>query len=451
MQPDKRIWRALIVALFVSIALAVPPARAVEVERVVSPGGIEAWLVADRSNPILSVKFAFRSGTSGDPEGKAGLAKMVSGLLTEGAGEYESETFQDLLADNSITLSFDVERDSFRGSLRTLTRHRDKAFDLLRLALTEPRFEAGPVERIRKHLQVRAAQSSQDPSTIAWRTLYQAQFAGHPYRRPTDGTAESLAAITVDDLRSFAAEAFGRDSLVIGVSGDIDAASLARLLDSTFGTLPSSGRQETIAEVVPAAGGGVIVIDREQPQSVVALAQPGIKRDDPDFYAAYVVNYILGGGGFTSRLYSEVREKRGLAYSVYAYLRPMDHAALVIGGVATENARVGESLELILANWQRMAEQGPSAEELAAAKLFLTGSFPLRLSSTANIADILVMMQVDSLGIDYLERRNDYIEAVTLDDARRVAAALYDAAAVTAVVVGRPEGIEATRQPPEAG
>jgi zinc protease len=442
--------RALLTAL-VLILFAGLPARAVEVQRVVSPGGVEAWLVEDHLNPIVSLDLAFRGGTALDPEGKDGLANLAAGLLDEGAGPLDSQAFQTRLADLSIRLSFSAAPDTFRGTLGTLTENRDAAFELLRLALTEPRFDPEPVERIRAQILAGVRRDAEDPDRIAGHTLMRLFFPEHPYGRPTRGTAETVAALSAEDLRRFVAEHLGRDNLKIAVVGDITAAELAPLLDETFGGLPAAAAPARVADVAPQGGGEVVVVRKDIPQSVVVLGHAGLPRDDPDFYAAYVVNYILGGGGFSSRLYEEIREKRGLAYSVRAYLSPRDHAALLIGGVATENGQVGQSLALIREEWARMAESGPSAEELAAAKTFLTGSYPLRQSSTGRIAGMLLSFQLDDLGIDYINRRNRHIEAVTLEDARRVARRLYREDLLTVVVVGRPEGIEATREAPEEG
>jgi len=440
----------LAVVFAVASGFSPRPAAAIEVERVVSPGGIEAWLVRDASNPILSVEFAFRGGSAVEPADKLGLANMLAALLDEGAGSYDSQAFQSALADNSIGLSFNAGLDSFSGSLSTLSRNRDLAFDLLRLSMTEPRFDAEPVERIRGQLLVSLARQQQDPNSIAGRTLRAALFPNHPYGRPSSGTPESVAAIGVEDLRGYLAARLTRDRLFIGVSGDIDAAALGPLLDSAFGGLPASGAAIKVPEIAAQGEGGVMVIPRDQPQSVVAFGQPSILRDDPDYYVAYTVNYILGGGGFQSRLYEEIREKRGLAYSVYSYLSPLDHAGILLGGVATANPRVAESLDLILAEWRRMAAEGPSAQELADAKTYLTGSFPLRLSSTGKIAGMLVGMQMENLGIDYLDKRNGYIESIGLEDAKRVAAKLFDAQALSVVVVGQPEGVRASRDAPSA-
>jgi zinc protease len=440
--------RSAFAALFLLLAAA-SPAAAIEVQRVVSPGGIEAWLVEDHSNPIISLDMAFRGGAALDPAGKEGLANLVSGLIDEGAGDLDSQAFQERLQDLSIGLSFSAGLDTFSGDLKTLTENRDTAFELLRLALNEARFDEEPITRIQSQILAGLARGSEDPKVIVRRTINKVLFPEHAYGRPVSGTTESVAGLTVEDLRRFTAERFARDVLVIGVVGDITAQELAALLDETFLGLPATAAPIDLADTTPNDEGGVIVVEKDVPQSVVVFGHEGIKRADPDYYTAYVVNYILGGGGFSARLYKEIREKRGLAYSVYAYLNPLDHAALIMGGVATQNERVSQSLDLIRAEWRRMAEDGPSEEELRNAKTYLTGSFPLRFSSSGRISGMLVGMQLSRLGIDYLDRRNGFIEAVTLDDARRVAKRLYDADKLTVVVVGRPEGITATQPAPE--
>jgi len=417
------------------------PARAVEVQQVTSPGGITAWLVEDHGNPILSLDLAFVGGAVLDPEGQEGLAHLVSGLIDEGAGELDSQAFQATLQNLSIRLSFDAGLETFRGSLRTLTENRQMAFDLLRLALIEPRFDEEPVERIRSQIQVRLAQDSENPNVIAGRALRELMFPGHPYSRPVNGTPESIQAIGVDDMRRFVSERFARDALRVAVVGDVTAEELGPLLDHAFLGLPAAAAPFDLPEVVPQAKGEVLVIERDLPQSVMAFAHGGLMRDDPDFYAAYVANRIFGGGGFTSRLYAEVREKRGLAYSVFSYLNPLEHSALVRGGVATANARAGESLEVIREEWVRMGAEGPTAEEVEDAKTYLTGSYPLRFSSTSGIAGTLLGIQLDNLGIDYVNIRNDLIEAVTVEDAQRVARELFRAEDLTVVIVGRPDGV----------
>ena len=331
--------RFLPLALF-AIVLALSgaaPAGAVTVEKVVSPGGIEAWLVEDHSNPIIDMEVAFRGGASVEPARLPGLAYMASGLLDEGAGPYDSQTFQGKLEDMAIELSFEAGKDNFRGHLKTITDHRDTAFDLFRLALTKPRFDAEPVARIRSQILAVLAREQQSPDAVAALAWFKAAFPGHPYGVPTRGTPQTVKAITTADLKTYVARHLARDNLVVGVTGDITPAQLGPLLDSTFGKLPAKAEAVTVPDVTPKAPGRIDVITRDNPQSTAMFGQAGLKRDDPDWYAGYVMNYILGGGGFSSWLTEEVREKRGLAYSVYSYLEPLRHAGLIIGSVATEN------------------------------------------------------------------------------------------------------------------
>jgi zinc protease len=429
----------------VLVAFVPVSAKAIEIERVISEGGIEAWLVEDHSLPIISFQFLFSGGAATDPRSRAGLANMVSGLLDEGAGELDSQSFQRRLSDESISLSFSASRDNFAGSLKTLTRNRDEAFDLLRIALTEPRFDPDSVTRIRAQILAGIASRTNDPDRIAQQTFWEAIFPGHPYAQPLEGTAESVAAITEDDLRTFVTRRLARNELIVGVVGDMTADELKILLDKTFGALPERSEAFTIPKVEPAAGGEVIVVQAENPQSRILFGQKGLYRDDPDYYAALVLNHILGGGSFTSRLYDEIREKRGLAYSVYSYLLPLDSAALWLGGAGTENAAVSVSVELVKNQWANLRAFGVSQDELDKAKANLVGSFGLRFDSSSAIAGMLVAVQRRDLGIEFINERNDLIARVTLDDVNRVAARLLDPDALTVVVVGNPANITATR------
>ncbi len=423
------------------LVLAALPARAVEIQRVTSPGGIEAWLVEDHANPLFAMRFFFRGGSALDPKGREGLAEMTSALLDEGAGDLDSTAFQRRLEDLSAGLRFSSGADNFSGGLRALSETRDEAFEMLRLALTAARFDSDPVERIRSQLLAGLAESAEDPNYLAGRAWWSAAYPDHPYGRPSGGTPETVKALSADDLRGFVRRRLARDNLVIGIVGDIDAAQLAPILDKVFGGLPARAAPWKVPEAMARTSGGVKVVRKTIPQSVVIFGQRGIKRDDPDFYTAHVMNYVLGGGGFNSRLYDEIREKRGLAYSVYSYLSPMRHSGVIMGGVGTQNQRVRESIELIRAEWRRMAEGGVSDAELTAARTFLTGSFPLRFTSSRRIAGMLAGMQLENLGIDYLDRRNGFIEAVTAADVRRVARKWLDADTLTFVVVGDPEGL----------
>jgi zinc protease len=431
---------ALLVPFF-----AVSPSMAIEIQQVQSPGGIKAWLVQDSTVPVITFSFAFRgAGSARDPVGKPGLAQMVSGLLDEGAGDMDSLAFQARLEEISARLRFTASVERFRGTLRTLSANRDEAFRLLALAISKPRFDKKPVERIRAQIVTGLKRSLQNPDYIAARAWYKTAYPDHPYGRPSAGTIESITSIRADGLKSFVGRHFYQDALVVAVAGDITPGELAKRLDAVFGALPKSGAKTELAEIVPANAGKTIVVKRNVPQSVVMFGLAGVKRDASDWYAAYVMNRILGGGGFSSRLMEEVREKRGLAYSVYSYLNPFDFSALYMGGVATANARVAETMKVIRNEWRRMAELGVTKKELSGAKTYINGSFPLRLDSTRRIAGMLLSIQLNRLGIDYLNRRASYINAVTIDDVKRVAEKLLKVEAMTVVVVGQPKGIAAT-------
>lgn len=433
----------LLTRLAVCILVLLPGTAlaALEIQSVTSPGGIKAWLVQDHRNPVLALDFSFGGGESSDPEGKEGRARMVSALLDEGAGELDSEAFQKALADNSITLRFDSRSDRFSGELFTLTETRDTAVDLLRMALTEPRFDTEPVERVRAQISASLRRELQNPRTIAGRTWWATSFPDHPYGRSGDGTLESVAAITTEDLRAFADAVLAREDLVVGAVGDISPEELGTLLDAAFGALPQTSGAPEVADAYPEHTGETIVVDLEIPQSVVVFGQPGIDQEDPDWFTANLLNRVMAGG-FGSRLMEEIREKRGLVYGVWAYLLPLDHAPLVMGGLASQNARVAEAVDLVRQEWERMAEEGPTEAELDDARTYILGSFPLSLTDSPGIASLLVGLQENERPIDYLERLNEIYGGITLEDARRVAARLYRAGELTVVVAGQPVGIE---------
>ena len=434
--------RALGACLLFLVAL---PAHAIEIKRVLSPGGIEAWLVEDHKVPVVAIEWAFEGAGAADPKGKDGLANLAARTLDEGAGPYDSQAFAAKLQDNAIALGFDAGRDAFTGSLRTLKENRDEAVELTRLALTEPRFDPEAVERMRAAVLSSLRRDQADPNYVSRRLFYSTAYPGHPYGDEIRGTLETLPAITPDDLRTFAKTQFGRDRLLVTAAGDITPEELGAALDRMFGALPAKAAVPDIPDAKPQGLGETLVANRPTAQTVMLMGQPGIQRSDPDWYAATVMNYVLGGGGFGSRLMEEVREKRGLSYGVYSYLISLDHSALVMAGGSTMNAKAGQALDIMRQEWKRMAEQGVTEQELADAKTYLTGSFPLQFSSTQAIARILLQVRRDRLGIDYLDKRDALINAVTQADVQRVAKRLLNPANLLTVLVGKPEGVTATR------
>jgi zinc protease len=436
-------------ALVLGCMLLIPgAANAVDVKRVISPGGIEAWLVQDHSVPLVSMDFSFAAGAARDPADKLGLSRLATGVIDEAAGSLKHLAFTERLQDLGVGLSFSAGLDRIGGSFRALTVNREASVEMLRLVLTEPRFDSEDVERVRRQVLTALAREAEEPNGIAARIWNRAAFPDHPYGRGSRGSPESLSALTVADLKEWRAERLFRAGLLIGVAGDITPDALGKLLDQAFGGLPKGVPPPALPLAVPASPGQVMLVDKNLPQSVMLFGHGGLPLDDADEFAAEIVNYILGGGGFTSRLTEEVREKRGLVYGVRSSLSQYDQASLILGGLSTQNAKAAEALGLVRKIWTEMAENGPTAEELANAKTFINGSFPLRLDSTAAVAGYLLGLQRDSRPIDYIDRRASFFNAVTLDDAKRVARRLLDPAQMTVVVVGKPEGIAATRAAP---
>jgi zinc protease len=390
--------------------------------------------------PLIAINFAIRGGANQDPIDKPGLANMAMSLLTQGAGDLDSRAFQDRLERKAIEISFSATRDYVRGTMRMLKENREEATELLRLALTAPRFDTDAIERTRAQIVSTLKREAVTPNNIAYLRWWETAFPGHPYGQPIKGTPDSLARIGVDDLKTFVAHGLARNTLKVAIVGDVDPQTAGLMLDRIFGALPARSELVPVVTAAPHGLGRRIVIPLDVPQTVVTFGGPGIARSDPDFIAAYIVNHILGGGSFSSRLYQEVREKRGLAYSVSNGLYWFEHSAVFYGATATQAARTGETIAVIESEIRRLAASGPTQEELDKAKSYLKGSFALSLDTSSKVANMLVQIQLDNLGIDYIERRGHLIDAVTLDDARRVAKRLLDGGLLV-TVVGKPQGV----------
>jgi len=416
--------------------LAASPASAIDVQEVTSPGGIKAWLVEEKTVPIVAMNFAFLGGNAQDPEVKSGLSNLMSSLLDEGADDLDSQAFQRALEETQARISFSAGRDDFYGEIRTLSFLADESFELLRKAVTKPRFDPEPIERMRRQVLVGIKRSEADPDSIANKTLFSKLFPDHPYGNESSGTLETVASITREDLVAQYKAIFAKNTLKVAVVGAITPEELGPLLDKVFGDLPEKGDLKPVPEITPATGESITVA-LDVPQSAIRLALPSIKRKDPDFLAAFVMNHILGGGSFTSRLYDEVREKRGLVYSVYSHLLPMDHSALFFIGAGSRGANAQQTVDLILQEIRRMGDEGPTPEELQKAKDFLTGSYALRFDTSNKIAGQLLGLQIEDLPADYINTRNSEIEALTLDDVKRIARKILDNGEPSVVVVGQ--------------
>jgi zinc protease len=431
---------ALLLAFFAIIFVSSQAAHAMRIQKVVSPSGIEAWLIEEHRVPLITMEFGFDSaGSVQDPDGKAGRAHFLSGMLDEGAGDMDAAAFQQRLEELAIRLDFDAGRDNFTGRLQTLSANKEEAVRLLRMALTEPRFDDDALGRIRGQILTDLKFSQEDPGKVATRAWFEAAFAGHPYSRSPKGNPDTIEAIAADDLRAAMRDGFARDNLKVAVVGDITAEALAPLLDEMFADLPAEASLKPVTQAKMMSQPDPSVVRMDVPQSVARFGCPAYDRHHEDFYAAYVLNYIIGGGGFASKLMEEVREKRGLAYSVFTTLYPLDNAGMMIGGVATKNESVKQSIDVIRGVLADAAKNGVSDEDLENAKQYLVGSYALRFDTSGKIAQQLLGIQLDELGIDYFDKRNSYIEAVTQEDIRRVAADMLRPEQLITVIVGQPD------------
>lgn len=437
--------RAAITLFFAVLAV---PAHAIDIQDVTSPGGIKAWLVQDDSIPFVAVEFSFKGGASLDAEGKRGAINLMTATLEEGAGNRDSVAFAQAVEGLGAQFSFDVGDDALTVGMRALSENRDEAAALLAEALTQPRFDDAAIERVRAQVQSIIRSEATDPQSIAAKEMARQAWGDHPYATSINGTMDSVAALTRQDLVAAKNRVLARDRVVVGAAGDITPEELGLLLDTVLGGLPEQGTAPLPEPADLQLTGGVTVIDWDSPQTVVSFAGPGLAIDDPDYFAAFVANHILGGGGFSSRLMEEIREKRGLTYGVGTTLATGVYGQTWQGGMAGSNATTAQAVDLIKAEWDRMAEGGVTDRELNDAKTYLTGEYPLRFDGNGSIAGILAGMQLIGFPIDYVNTRNAKVEAVTADDVKRVASRLLDADDLRFVLVGRPEGITGTDPAP---
>lgn len=441
-------WARGIVTLTCLLALA-PAALAqdtfLDIREVTSPSGITAWLVEDHALPVISLRFAFlESGSALDSEATQGLVQLLSNTMDEGAGDLPAKEFQKALLDQSITLTFGSGRDGFGGTLKTLSRHREKAFHLLHLALSAPRFDEEPVGRMKEANIARIRSNRTDPEWMAARLMNDVAFAGHPYALNSGGTVSTLGGLTPQDLKKFYKTHLTRDRLIVAAAGDITPKELTSLVERLFGHLPETGPDQTIPDTMVKGAGTITVHKQPIGQTVINIMMPAFDRDDPDYYALQVLNYIFGGAGFGSRLMEEVREKAGLSYGIYSSLRNYRHLDALAIHTSTKNETVKQSLSLIKREMRRLVNEPVSERELADAQSYLTGSMPLALSSTEAIAGLLLSLREDDLPIDYLDQYAKNIRAVTTEDVQRVAARILQQNAMTIVMVGNPVNIEPT-------
>ena len=422
------------------LALTLPAHAEMQIKEVVSPGGITAWLVEDHNIPFTALEIQFRGGTSLDAPDKRGAVNLMTALLEEGAADLDSRAFAEARDALAAEFASAAGADAVGVSVRFLTENREEAITLLRKALVEPRFDQDAIDRVREQVLSILRSDEKDPEALASNAFDALAFGSHPYGSAGDGTIDSVTALTRDDILAAHQGALARDRIYVAAAGDISAEDLGLLLDRLLGDLPATG-----TPLPPRADlllpPGQTVIDFPTPQATVLFGHTGIPREDPDFFAAFILNEAFGGGRFTARLMSEVREKRGLTYGIGSYLIGMDQAELYMGQFSASNDKIAEAIAVVRAEWARIASEGLTEQELADTKTYLTGSYPLRFDGNDRIASILVGMQMDDMPIDYAVTRNARIEAVTMDDIRRVAQRIFLPEALHFVIVGQPTGL----------
>ena len=430
------------IALMV-LALATPLRAEIVIQDVTSPGGIKAWLVEDHSIPFTALEIRFQGGTSLDAPDKRGAVNLMTALIEEGAGDLDSQGFAAARDALAAEFSFSSDQDGVSVSTRFLTENRDQAMALLQQALVAPRFDQVAVDRVREQVLSGLRNDEKDQSAIANMLTRARTFGDHPYATVGDGTIASVTALTRDDIVAAYTASLARDRITVAAAGDITAAELGLLLDTVLGKLPATGAaQPGKADMVIKSG--VKVQDFPGPQSVVLFGHGGIRFDDPDFFAASLLNEIFGGGRFGARLMTEVREKRGLTYGIGTGLASYDHSEAFVGQFQVSNDKAAEAIDVIRAEWAKIAADGVTDEELATAKTYMTGSYPLRFDGNGTIASILVGMQIMGLPTDYPKTRNARVEAVTMADMKRVAARLFQPDDLAFIVVGQPVGVVPT-------
>ncbi|MBU8546438.1 MULTISPECIES: M16 family metallopeptidase [Roseomonadaceae] len=412
----------------------------VAIQQVTAPGGQTAWLIEDHSVPVVSLAWGWGGGAALDAPEHGGALAMGAALLTEGAGDLDMVGFADALRDSAIGLGFSAQRDGFEGSLRALLPALPEAVRLANLAMRAPRLEAEAMTRVRGRAVAGARAALETPRGQVGRAFWAAAFPGHPAGRPTAGTVETLSTLPEQAIRDALARQIRAGGVLVAASGAITAAQLSALLPALFEGLPADAPAS--APPLPAfTAFAPVVLQVPSPQSAIQFGQAGMPINDPDWEAFQVVLRILAGGGFTSRLMEAVRVQRGLAYGIGAGLDTLFGQSVVVGSSATDNARVAETLEVTRAEWARMAAEGPQVAELEDAVAFLTGNLPLQFTDTRRIAATLLAMQRNQRPIDWLDRRDERLRALTRDGTAAVAARLLRPDGLAVAVAGQPAGL----------
>lgn len=382
---------------------------------------VGAYLLEDKENPIVSVSFMFKNaGYVSDNADEQGIAGMAAALLGEGAGTYSSDMLKEELETRAIKINFAADKDDFTGSMLTTKDNLTRAAELFNLILTEPRFEADDVIRGKMQMLNALRRQNENPNQVLLLEFNKELYGSHPYARNPLGREADIEAVDQAKLHRFVKNKLIAKNLLVGIAGDIDEAEGARLLDMMFRGVPENGSLNFVRNADLQFDGRSRTIDRNIGQNITLMAVKGAGRTDEDFYPLYVANYVLGGAGLTSRLSQKIREEKGLTYGVYSYLQLDDKAPLIAAGFAVTKDKYAEAEKLFEEQWREFGAKGITQEELDKAKKYLTASNNLRFASIENISAMLAMMQKYNLGLDFLQKRNEYISQINLENVNRV-------------------------------
>ena len=388
--------------------------------------GMKAYLLEEHSNPIIAVDFMFENaGSAYEAENKQGLTHLLTEMLLNGAGEYDALQFKDISEEYGVHIDFGAGVDSISGSLRTPTANKDMAVKLLTSVLYQPYFTYDYIALTKNRMQTALRNHKELPNGILADKFNEIIFAGHPYARPAIGTPETISGLTRGDLVQFMRTHLTKQNIIIGIAGDINADEAKQLINDLFGRLPAEFSEERVAEIELNPTGAEHYIDHNSPQTITRFITKGTHRNSADFYPLYLANHIFGGSGLNSKISKVVREENGLTYGIYTYLTSKDTAALLSGSYSSTPENFEKAKTLLLQQWQKMAQDGVTAEELKHAKEAMIAAHNLRFASIGGIAEMLVAMQQYNLGADFLEKRNDYVRAVTLQQVNDAAAKYF--------------------------
>ena len=410
---------------------------ALEFDQLKTKSGISFWFVKDSSIPIVSVSFSFRGGSSLENEKKQGLSNLMTSLLDEGTRNLSASEFKEVMKVNGIKLNISSQKDKIEGSFQVITSQVSEGFKLFYEALNHPRFDDSEIQKVRKQIISSIKIDQSNIPTIASNLFNKNFFGEHSFSRNIKGTIESIKKINRNDLIDFR-KAFQKSNLVIGVSGNIDKNEIKKQIDLVFSEMDDSFKISKLERFLSLAQGDKI-FKITTPQTSVLFGHPGFERNNDNFFALRVANYILGGGGFQSRLYKNIREKKGLVYSIYSYLLPYESDGVLIGGFQTRNESVYKTVSTVKNEWDRMRKIGISKEEFQNAKDYFNGSFTRNFTSTLSIARLLQVVQYYKLGEDYFNRREEIINNLELDKVNEVIFETFDSSKLFFMIVGEPE------------